>query len=312
MEVELDYRISPEQCIQAVSELSTIKDFVRWTMTQFETGEAYYGHGTDNPLDEALALVLPVLELPPTLDETFLDAKLVKEEREAIVDAVCLRVNDGVPVAYITHQAYFCEMPFYVDERVIIPRSPIGELILNGFEPWLETPPSSILDMCTGSGCIAIACAVQFDEAQVDAVDISVEALEVAATNVEIYDLEERVSLIQSDLFESIPEKQYDLIISNPPYVSDETMNLLPGEYLSEPDLALRAGEDGLSCAKPIIEQAAQYLTDEGVLILEVGESEEALKAAYPELPMHWLSFERGGEGVCAIRAKDLIKAFIA
>jgi ribosomal protein L3 glutamine methyltransferase len=304
------YQITPAHGAQAVAELSTIQDMLRWSMTQFEKAESFYGHGTDNPWDEALALVLPCLELPPHLDESYLTSRLIKEERETIVDAVCLRVNEGVPVAYITHQAYFCEMPFYVDERVIIPRSPIAELILQGFQPWLEEEPQAILDMCTGSGCIAIACAVQFEQAQVDAVDLSVEALEVAATNVEIYDLEERVHLIQSDLFESIPDKQYDLIVSNPPYVSDESMEYLPTEFLSEPDLALRAGNDGLSCAIPIIQQAAKYLKPEGVLILEVGESQEALEAAFPDLPKTWLSFERGGEGVCAIRAADLKKAF--
>lgn len=310
MDVDQAYQVTPTHCAQAVGELSTLRDMVRWTMTQLERGEAFYGHGTDNPYDEALALVLPCVELPPDIDESVLDARLVKEEREAIVDAVCIRVNEGVPVAYINHQAYFCEMPFYVDERVIVPRSPIGELIQNHFEPWLKTEPEAILDMCTGSGCIAIACAIQFDEAYVDAVDLSLEALEVAATNVEVYDLEERVHLIQSDLFESVPQKQYDLIIANPPYVSDDSMSCLPSEYLSEPDLALRAGNDGLSCAVPIIEQAAQYLKPEGVLILEVGESQEALEEKYPDLPKTWLDFEQGGEGVCAIRAADLRKVF--
>lgn len=310
MQLEETYQVTPDHAAQAVGELSTLRDMVRWAMTQLEKGDAFYGHGTDNPYDEAMALVLPCVELPPDVDNNLLDARLLIEERATIVDAICMRVNEGIPVAYITNQAYFCGMPFYIDERVIIPRSPIGELIDNNFEPWLQEAPTTILDMCTGSGCLAIACAVQFEHADVDAVDVSLEALEVAATNVDVYDLEERVHLIHSDLFESLPAKQYDLIVSNPPYVGSDSMDSLPSEYLSEPDLALRAGEDGLSCALPIISQAAQYLKPHGVLILEVGESQAALQAALPDLPMTWLTFDRGGEGVCAIRAADLRKAF--
>lgn len=310
MQLDETYQITPELAEQAVEELSTVRDMVRWAMTQFERGDAFYGHGTDNPWDEALALVLPCLEISHEIADFSLDARLLEEEREDVVNAVCARVNEGTPVAYLTNQAYFCEMPFFVDERVLIPRSPIGELIINDFQPWVSHEPTSILDMCTGSGCIAIACATQFDNAIVDAVDISADALEVAATNVEVYELEDRVNLIQSDLFGSLPKKQYDLIVSNPPYVGNESMGCLPSEYLSEPDLALRAGEDGLSCAIPIIQQAADYLSPEGVLILEVGESQEALDAAFPDLPKTWIAFEQGGEGVCAITASDLRKAF--
>jgi ribosomal protein L3 glutamine methyltransferase len=312
MELETLPPISPEDCQEAIQELATVRDLLRWAMTQCERHEAFYGHGTDNPWDEAQALVLPCLELDPVLNPDLLDARLTRSERERIVETICLRVNDNMPVAYIHSQAYFCEMPFYVDERVIIPRSPIGELIQQRFEPWLKREPKAILDLCTGSGCIAIACAIQFESAEVDAVDISLDALEVAAMNVEVYDLEERVHLLHSDLFESVPLKKYDLIISNPPYVSSSTMELLPEEYLNEPELALRAGEDGLSCALPILAQAAGYLSEEGILILEVGESEQALEAALAdrELPLQWLTFEQGGEGVCLVHARDLRKAF--
>jgi len=305
-DVEFSYEVTPEYCLEAVNELSTLRDMLRWTMTQFEKSDIYYGHGTDNAWDEALHLVMPCLDLPITTDKNMYPSRLTKSEREGIVEAVCLRVNESIPVPYITNQAYFCEMPFYVDERVLIPRSPIGELIKNDFENLFDGEPTSILDMCTGSACIAIACAVQFPEAFVDAVDISPDALEVAAMNVDIYDLEDRVHLIQSDLFDSLPAKKYDLIIANPPYVSAETMALLPCEFLTEPDLALRAGQDGLSCAVPILKQAAKYLTPKGVLILEVGESQEAFEEAFPNLPMNWLEFEQGGEGVCAILATDL------
>jgi ribosomal protein L3 glutamine methyltransferase len=305
-DVEFSYEVTPEYCLEAVNELSTLRDMLRWTMTQFEKSDIYYGHGTDNAWDEALHLVMPCLDLPITTDKSMYPSRLTKSEREGIIEAVCLRVNDSIPVPYITNQAYFCEMPFYVDERVLIPRSPIGELIKNDLENLFEGEPTSILDMCTGSACIAIACAVQFPEASVDAVDISLDALEVAAMNVDIYDLEDRVHLIQSDLFESLPAKKYDVIIANPPYVSAETMALLPCEFLIEPDLALRAGENGLSCAIPILKQAAQYLSPKGVLILEVGESQEAFEEAFPNLPMTWLEFEQGGEGVCAILARDL------
>jgi ribosomal protein L3 glutamine methyltransferase len=305
-DVEFSYEVTPESCLEAVNELSTLRDMLRWTMTQFEKSEIFYGHGTDNPWDEALHLVMPCLELPITTDKAMYPARLTKTEREAIVEAVSLRVNDSIPVPYITNQAYFCEMPFYVDERVLIPRSPIGELIKNEFGDFFAEEPTSILDMCTGSGCIAIACAVQYPDASVDAVDISLDALEVAAMNVGIYDLEDRVHLIHSDLFDSLPTKQYDLIIANPPYVGAESMSFLPSEFLTEPDLALRAGEDGLSCAIPIVQQAAKYLSPQGVLILEVGESQEAFEEAFPNLPVTWLEFEQGGEGVCAILASDL------
>lgn len=305
-DVEFSYEVTPESCQEAVSEMLTLRDMLRWTLTQFEKSDIFYGHGTDNAWDEALHLVLPCLDLPITTDKSLYASRLTQSERQAICEAVSLRVNDNIPVPYITNQAYFCEMPFYVDENVLIPRSPVGELIKNEFEGLLSAEPQQILDMCTGSACIAIACATIFPNASVDAVDISVEALEVAATNIDIYDLEDRVHLIHSDLFDALPVKQYDLIIANPPYVPDESMEFLPCEYSVEPELALRAGQDGLALALPIVKQAAQYLSPKGLLILEVGEAQEAFEAAFPNCPMTWLEFEEGGEGVCAILAKDL------
>lgn len=309
IEQEIAHQITPEMAEEAAEELFTIRDMLRWAMTQFELADVFYGHGTDNAWDEALALILPTLNLPRDANREVLDARLTHEERETVIDAITTRVNEGMPVPYITHEAYFAGMPFFVDERVIIPRSPIAELIANEFDPWLQEAPTNILDMCTGGGCIAIACALQFEEAQVDAVDLSLDALEVAKFNVEAFGLEEQVHLIQSDLFKELPKKQYDLILSNPPYVPAESMDDLPEEYLFEPEMSLLAGQDGLSCAIPILQHAAEYLTENGVLILEVGEAEEALTEALPRLPLTWLEFENGGEGVCAIRAGDLREA---
>ncbi len=307
---DIEHQITPELCVSAISELFTVRDYLRWATTQFEKADLFYGHGTDNAWDEAIAVVLPALDLSIDSSPHILDARLTMEEREDVLVAITRRVNECLPAPYIHNQAHFHQLPFYVDERVIIPRSPVAELIEQEFAPFLQESPKNILDMCTGSACIAIACAMQFDEADVDAVDISKDALDVARINIEAYDLEDRVTLIKSDLFQSVPKKQYDLIIANPPYVSTESLEDLPGEFLSEPEMALLAGKSGLDCAIPILKQAASYLTDEGILVMEVGESQERLEEKYPNISFTWLEFENGGEGVFVMTKEELIKNF--
>lgn len=304
--MEENYQITPALSNEAATELSTVRDLVRWCATQLEAGDAFYGHGTDNCWDESLALVLPTLNLPIESEPDVMDSKLTKRERLEVLDAIMRRVNESLPVPYITFQAHFAGLEFFVDERVLIPRSPIAELIQAEFAPMFETPPQKILDMCTGSGCIAIACAMHIEDCTVDAVDVSTDALEVAQINVDAYDMGDRVQLIRSDLFKDLPRKKYDLIIANPPYVAVDSMEDLPAEYHNEPEKALLAGEDGLDYILPILSRAAEFLTAEGVLIMEVGEAAPNLMEAMPTLPLTWLEFENGGEGVFVITAADL------
>ncbi len=302
------YQITPTLSTEAVEAFSTIRDILRWGVSQCEKAELYYGHGTDNAWDEVRSLIWQLLDLPFDLDDELFDAKLTRSEREDLISAITRRVNECLPVAYITNNAYFSGFPFYVDERVIVPRSPIGELIENRFEPWLKTDePTRALDLCTGSGCIAIALAMTFDDIEVDAVDIDEDALAVAAINVEAYELEDRVHRIQSDLFESLPrEHQYDFILANPPYVPRASFEALPEEYMAEPERAFVAGEEGLDCVIPILDQAAAYLKPDGFLILELGEAQEAFETRFPHFKGEWLAFENGGEGVFAISAQHL------
>jgi ribosomal protein L3 glutamine methyltransferase len=306
---DLAYQITPELSESAVAELITIRDMLRWAASQFEKADLFYGHGTDNPWDEAVAVVIPAIDLPLESSLHILDARLTEEEREEVLDAITRRVNEGIPSAYIHNQAYFNKIPFFVDERVIVPRSPMAELIADGFEPLIHEAPEKVLDMCTGSGCIAIATALQFEDAELDAVDISDEALEVARINVDAYSLEDRVQLIKSDLFKSLPKKAYDLIIANPPYVPTSSISDLPEEFLSEPEMALVAGDDGLACIRPILQHAADYLSDDGLLVMEVGEAQEYVEEAFPDVPFTWLEFENGGEGVFCIKQSELAAA---
>ncbi|MDN4502627.1 50S ribosomal protein L3 N(5)-glutamine methyltransferase [Alteromonadaceae bacterium BrNp21-10] len=292
---------------EPVQDLCTIYDFVRWSVSRFNDAGLYFGHGTDNPWDEALTLILALLHLAPDSNEQLLQARLTLSEKKAIVDAVATRVQSRKPIAYITNQAWFCGMPFFVDERVLVPRSPFAELVNNKFEAWLQQPPTHILDMCTGSGCIAIALALAFDHAQVDAVDISEDALAVADINIQEYDLGERVFPIQSDLFNSLEGQQYDLIISNPPYVDAEDMADLPEEFHHEPELGLAAGVDGLDLVHHILRDGAKHLTDNGWLFVEVGNSLVHMQQRYPDLPLQWVEFEHGGQGVFAINKQSLM-----
>ena len=293
---------------EAVNELHTIQDMLRWTVSRFNAANIYYGHGTDNPWDEAVQLVLPTLYLPMDIPEDMRSARLTLSERHRIVERVIRRVNDRIPVAYLTNKAWFCGHEFYVDERVLVPRSPIGELIDNRFSGIIDHNPSHILDMCTGSGCIAIACAYAFPEAEVDAVDISTDVLSVTEQNIQEHGLDQSVTPIRSDLFRELPPLQYDLIVTNPPYVDEEDMSDLPEEFRFEPELGLAAGSDGLKLTRRILACAPDYLTDNGVLICEVGNSMVHLMEQYPEIPFTWLEFENGGDGVFMLTKQQLVE----
>lgn len=294
---------------EAVNELQTIQDMLRWSVSRFSAANIWYGHGTDNPWDEAVQLVLPSLYLPLDIPEDMRTARLTSSEKHRIVERVIRRVNERIPVAYLTNKAWFCGHEFYVDERVLVPRSPIGELINNKFAGLISKQPQHILDMCTGSGCIAIACAYAFPEAEVDAVDISPDALAVAEQNIEEHGLIHNVIPIRSDLFRDLPKVQYDLIVTNPPYVDAEDMSDLPNEYRHEPELGLASGTDGLKLTRRILGNAADYLADDGVLICEVGNSMVHLMEQYPDVPFTWLEFDNGGDGVFMLTKEQLIAA---
>jgi ribosomal protein L3 glutamine methyltransferase len=294
------------------TDLLTIRDYLRIATTRFNEAGLYYGHGTDNAWDEAIALVLHTLHLPHDINPAILDARLLPEERKKLSELINVRIEKKIPVPYLTHEAWFSGLPYYVDDRVLIPRSPIAELIEAQFQPWIESfDVHNILDLCTGSGCIAIACAKAFPDAAVDAIDISDDALAVAKINVLRHNVQDQVQLIKSDLFSAIPPKKYDIIVSNPPYVSTQEMFDLPTEFQHEPALALAAGSHGLDMAIQILKQAHHYLTPHGILIVEVGNSEVALSEQYPQIPFMWLEFQRGGGGVFLLTAEQL-KEYVA
>lgn len=290
-----------------INELSTLQDLVRWGVSRFSEARLFYGHGTDNAIDEATVLVLHALHLPGQLPSGFIHCRLTAAERRTAVDLLMRRIAERRPAAYLMGEAWFAGMDFYVDERVVIPRSPIAELIEQGFEPWLAGHQvDRVLDLCTGSGCIAIACAHLFESAHVDAVDISEAALEVAARNVERHGLASRVELIHGDLFSGVQGLRYDLIVSNPPYVSRSEWQTLPAEYHHEPRPGLESGEEGLDCVVAILRRAIDYLTPGGILVVEVGYSRPALERRFPEVMFLWPEFERGGEGVFVMTYDEL------
>jgi ribosomal protein L3 glutamine methyltransferase len=290
--------------------LQTLLDFLRWGISQMNANTVYFGHGTDNSEDEAMLLLSDTLHLPYPIKPEYLNARLTDDEKKQLLALFQRRIQEKIPVPYLIHKAWFCGLEFYVDPHVLIPRSPIAELIENQFYPWIDASlVNNILDLCTGSACIAIACAHAFSEAHVDAVDICPDALEVAAKNIELHQCRESVSLWQSDLFEALPPKAgYDIIVSNPPYVSAAELASLPAEYQHEPTKALLSypnSPDGLEIVKKILAEASRYLSPHGILIVEVGNAEEALIDQYPDVPFLWLDFEHGGTGVFLLTAQQ-------
>ena len=292
------------------NELHTVADYCRYGATLFNQAELFYGHGSDNAFNDAYILVMYALSLPNDVDESIMTCRLVESEKLNILALFTRRVEEQIPVAYITNIAYFAQLPFYVDERVLIPRSPIGELIENQFFPYIATnrAPKRILDLCTGSGCIAIACASYFEDTEIDAVDLSVEALNVAQINIENHGLCEQVIPIQSDVFSGVEGQSYDLIVSNPPYVDQQDIDSLPQEYHHEPEMGLGCGEDGLDIVRVILAESANHLNDGGLLFCEVGNSEVHVRALYKDVPFTWLNFERGGHGVFMLTKAQLVE----
>lgn len=289
------------------SELATILDMMRWAYSYFNASDLYYGHGYDNAWDEANQLVLSALALPIDVPESLYQSRLTHVEKTRIVQLVEQRLGLRKPVAYLTNVAWFCGLEFYVDERVIVPRSPIGELIGQGFTGILRAEPKRILDLCTGSGCIAIACADRFPNAEVDAVDLSFDALNVAEINIERHQKVHQVFPMQSDLFNNLSQERYDLIVTNPPYVDQEDLDDMPEEFHHEPEMALGSGVDGLDITKRILAQAADYLADNGVLVCEVGNSMVHLIEQFPNVPFNWLEFKQGGLGVFSLTREQLL-----
>ena len=289
----------------AALHLRTVRDVLRFAVSEFNRAGLFFGHGSDNAHDEAAYLILHSLDLPLDRLDPYLDAVLLPAERHDLLAQIQRRVTERLPVAYLTHQAWQGEFEFYVDERVIVPRSFIYELLGDGLRPWIEYDElvHRALDLCTGSGCLAVQMAYHYPDAEIDAVDISLDALEVAAINVEDYGLEERINLIHTDLFEGL-EGTYDLIVSNPPYVDAESVAELPPEYLHEPELSLGSGDDGLDATRQILLYAAKYLNPKGVLLVEIGHNREVLEQAYPELPFTWLETS-GGDGFVFLLTRE-------
>jgi ribosomal protein L3 glutamine methyltransferase len=296
---------------EITASLTSITDYIRWASSEFYRHKLTFGHGFENALDEAVYLVLHALNLPYDWPQSYFNSQLTEKEREHVVAIIMQRIKTRQPAAYVTHEAWFCGLPFYVDERVLVPRSPIGELINQHFEPWIDAQQvNSILDLCTGSACIAIACQYAFPDARVAASDLSKDALEVARQNLQRHQLSDQLELYESDVFEQIPAQQFDLIVSNPPYVDAEDMAALSEEFQAEPNMGLQAGDDGLEIVDRMLQQAADYLTDRGLLVVEVGNSQAAMMDKYPQLPLTWIEFEHGGSGVFCITAEDLKSNF--
>lgn len=290
-----------------LTSLSTIRDYVRWGASQFTRAKVSFGHGTSSALDEAAALVLHTLHQPYNLAESYFQSTLTPDERQEVIAMIERRINERVPAAYLTQEAIFAGLPFFVDQRVLVPRSPIAELIEQRFAPWVnEDNVERILDLCTGSACIAIACAYAFPDALVDGVDLSPDALAVAEQNVAKHDMADFVTLYQSDLFNDLPTSKYDVIVSNPPYVSVDEWEKLPTEFHAEPEMGFKGGASGLDLVVRILADADEYLAEQGILIIEVGSSAETLQNMFPDVPFYWLSFERGGDGVFLLTAEQV------
>lgn len=289
------------------SELHTIRDLVRWGMSQFNQAGLCFAHGMPDALDEAVYLCLASLHLPPDLSDDYFDCRLTHDEKRSVLENYKTRLNKRLPAAYITREAWFAGLSFYVDERVLIPRSPIAELIQQRFSPWIDNDRvERVLDLCTGSGCIAVACAYAFEQADIVASDVSKDALDVAVINRSNHGLEQRLQLIESDLFENIPGQKFDIIVSNPPYVSEQEVSELDREFSFEPGRGLAAGKTGMDIVVPMLQQAAGYLSDHGILVVEVGYSMPTLVEMLPEVPFTWLEFAHGGEGVFLLTQEQL------
>ena len=293
--------------MEQTAELVSIRDFIRWGASRFVEAQLGFSHGMASALDEAAYLVLRTLHLPVDTPDIYFDSRLTRPEKQAVAAILARRVQERKPAAYLTQEGWFAGLPFYVDERVLVPRSPLAELIEKQFYPWMgEENVENILDLCTGSGCIGIACAYAFPHASVDLSDISSDALTVAHINIQRHDVQTHVQAIQSDLFAGLQGKRYDIIVSNPPYVDAHDLASMGDEFRHEPVLGLAAGEDGLDIVRRILREAGEHLTDHGILIVEVGNSQYALEAAYPDVPFQWLEFERGGDGIFLLTAEQL------
>lgn len=287
-------------------QLLNIRDCIRWGASRFAAAGLYFGHGSDNAWDEASYLVLHTLHLPWDSSPQVLDARLTLEERRQVLAVLDRRIGERIPAAYITGEAWFAGLRFHIDRRVLVPRSPLAELIERGFQPWLAGEPGRILDLCTGSGCIGIACAAAFPGAEVELSDISGEALVVARQNIELHQLQQRVSSWQGDLFAAVGGRRYELIVANPPYVDAEDLAAMPPEYRAEPALGLASGADGLDLVRRLLAEAADHLSPGGLLVVEVGNTWPALERAYPGVDFTWVEFERGGHGVFVLGEAQL------
>jgi ribosomal protein L3 glutamine methyltransferase len=287
---------------------STVRDLLRYAVSRFSEAKLSFGHGSANAYDEAAYLILHTLHLPLDLLEPFLDARLTTAEIEAVLKVIERRAVDRVPAAYITQEAWMHGYRFHVDERVIVPRSFIGELLQDGLQPYVEDPEQvgAVLELCTGSGCLAILAAHAFQNADIDAVDLSAPALEVATRNVMDYHLDDRIALFEGDLYAPLAERRYDVILSNPPYVNATAMQELPAEYRHEPEMALAGGADGMDIVRRIIADARNWLTEDGVLVVEIGNEREHVEAAFGGLELVWLSTSAGDDNVFLIQACDL------
>lgn len=298
---------------QATQELHTIRDWLRFAVSQFENSDIFYGHGTDNSYDEAAWLIMSALHLPMETLNNFLDARLTKPERDKLAQFIEQRITQHTPTAYLLKEAWLQGFKFYVDERVLIPRSFIAELLANDLSPWIEFPEmiESAADICTGSGCLGVLLANSFPNAAIDVIDISQDAIDVCNINIANYGLENQVTAIKSDMFSALKDenhvrKKYDIIISNPPYVDAPSMAALPAEYQNEPQLALGSGTAGLDHTHTLLREAANYLNDDGILIVEIGHNREALEAAYPNTMFNWLETSSGNEFVFLLTKDQL------
>lgn len=293
---------------ELAAELKTIKDWQRYAVTEMNQADVFFGHGAVDAWQETNLLLAAVTVLNFHELAEVGECRLTSFEKQKFWQLLQKRIDQRVPASYLTQQAWFMGLPFYVDERVLIPRSPISELIANQFQPWLQTSPQRILDLCTGSGCIAIASAYAFPEAEIDALDISEDALAVCEKNIQQHALEHQVTPMLSDGFAAVAQERYDLIITNPPYVDAEDMADLPQEYQYEPTLGLAAGNDGLALVRRILAEAAEYLNPEGILVCEVGNSKVHMETTWPDVPFLWVDFERGGDGVFVLTREQLVE----